>query len=316
MAKIRKVRIDRILLLLLISVSLIGLFVFGISKIYNIWKNRPADDNAADPLPVKTDENVQIQLEDYSVYKDDEDELGFSFIIAVMKFDSAGETGISFDLGNLQTSEKIKLNNVSKYINQLEEKGYKTGRMNIVNVVVSNNSPYTCNIFIPYKTDSDTLRIMNGIDASWMEFDLDKNANDLSVLKFDTEQNIEIGNSNVTVSSCYISTMMLHNGEEYQIPSTLSVYTFRIHVNNAEENLIIEDARFVRDNNDEVIECLSEEYESVKVGNCLHKKLVSGDNGALFFETSSGNSDPDYKGCLMLKFSSSNNWVKISTTLE
>ena len=314
MAKRRKVRIDRILTLLLISVSLIGVFVFGGKKIYSLLKEKINNNEIVDPVPVATDENVKLSLQNYQIYKDDSNELGFSFIVAEFMF--TGDNGISYDLGNLQTSEKILLNNTAKYLNELEEKGYKTSKLNIVSNVVSADNSYVCNIFIPYKTDNDTLRLMNSIDTTWIEFDLNKNLNDLSSLKFETEQNIEVGNADITVSSCSISTMMLHNGEEYQIPSTLNIYTFRINVNKLDENLVIEDARFVRESNDEVIQCLSDEYESVKVKNCLNKKLELGENGALFFETEAAGSEPDYAGCLMLKFSSSNDWVKIPTTLE
>lgn len=314
MAKRRKLRMDRILMLMLISVSLIGVFVFGGKKIYSLLKQKMENNQITDPLPIETDKSVKASLENYQIYKDESNELGFSFIIAAFKFE--GENGISFDLGNLQTSEKILLNNTAKYLNELEEKGYKTSKLDIVNTVVSSDNSFVCNVFIPYKTGNDTLRVMNSIDTTWIEFDLNKNINDLSTLKFETEQNIEIGNADITVSSCSISTMMLHNGEEYQIPSTLNIYTFRISVNKLEDNLVIEDARFVRENNDEVIQCLSEEYESIKVGNCLNKKLELGENGALFFETEAGGSDPDYRGSLMLKFSSSNDWIKIPTTLE
>ena len=96
----------------------------------------------------------------------------------------------------------------------------------------------------------------------------------------------------------------------------MNVYTFRIHVDESASELMIVDARFVRESNDEVIECLDETYESEKVGNCLKKELVAGDNGALFFETAIIGSSPDYSGFLMLKFSNSDEWVKIPTVLE
>ncbi|MBO4920258.1 MAG: hypothetical protein J5365_08940 [Erysipelotrichaceae bacterium] len=314
MGRKRKVRIDRILMLLLITVSLIGIFVFAGKKLYSYWMEKVNQEQIVDPTPVKTDDNVVISLESYQTYKDEGNDLGFSFIVARMKFE--GENGVSFDLGNLQTSEKILLNNVAKYLNELEEKGYRTAKLELVSNVVSTENIYECNIFIPYKTDNDSIRIMNSKDTTWIEFDLNQNICDVSTLKFETEQSIEVGDASITVSSCSISTMMLHNGEEYQIPSTLNVYTFRINVNSIEENMVIEDARFVREGNDEVIQCLSEEYESVKVGNCLNKKLSLGENGALFFETNSGNQEPDYQGYLMLKFSNRNDWIKIPTTLE
>ena len=148
------------------------------------------------------------------------------------------------------------------------------------------------------------------------EFDLNKNVNDISTLKFETDQNIDIGNTNVTVSSCSVSTMMLHNGMEYQVPATMNVYTFNIHVNTIEGNVMITDARFVRESSDEVMSCMDETYESVKAANCLNKKLQIGENGALFFEASANGSGPDYSGSLMLMFSNGTDWVKIPTILE
>ena len=176
MAKRRKLRIDRILTLMLISVSLIGVFVFGGKKIYSLLKEKMNDNEIVDPVPVATDENVKLSLQNYKIYKDDSNELGFSFIVA--QFNFTGENGISFDLGNLQTSEKIILNNTAKYLNELEEKGYKISKLNIVNNVVSVENSYACNLFIPYKTDNDSLRVMNSIDTTWTEFDLNKNIND------------------------------------------------------------------------------------------------------------------------------------------
>ena len=316
MAKRRKVRADRVIILVLLVLLGIGLLGFGAYQAFSYFMNKedkPAPVNN-DPIPTETSDNVKVSLVDYEVYTGDNENLGFDFIIAELKFEGQGP--IFFDLGKLQTSEKIYLNNVSKYLNTLEEKSYRVSKLGIVNSVVSNEDSYTCKIFIPYTTDSYSLRLLNSADASMIEFDLEKNVNDLSTLTFETEQEIEVGNTNVTVSSCSVSTMMLHNGAEYQVPATMNVYTFNIHVNNVEGNVMITDARFVRASSEEVIDCMDETYESVKVGNCLGKKLTVGDNGALFFETFAGNGSPDYEGFLMLMFSNGNDWVKIPTVLE
>jgi hypothetical protein len=183
-------------------------------------------------------------------------------------------------------------------------------------MIISDQNDYTCKVFIPYTTDSYSLRLLNSVDASMIEFDLDRHINDISTLKFETEQQIEIGNTNVTVSSCSVSTMMLHNGMEYQVPATMNVYTFSINVNNVEGDVMITDAKFVRAADEEVITCMDETYESVKQVNCLGKRLVVGENGALFFETIASSGSPDYSGFLMLMFSNSNDWVKIPTVLE
>ena len=311
----RKVRYDRIIILTLAVLLTAAVLGFGVYKLLDLFLNQETEQKEVIPAAnVTTSGNIKVSLLDYSVYTGDRENLGFNFIVASLKFDS--DEPISFDLADLQTSEKIHLDAVGKYINELEEKNYRLNKLDISNVIVSNENTYTANIFIPYTTQSSTLRILNSNDASMIEFDLSKNTSDISTLKFDTQQQIEVGDTNVTVSSCFVSTMMLHNDQEYQIPSTLSIYTFVISVNKAEGNVMITDARFVAENDSEVISCLDETYESVKVANVLGKKLVEGENGALFFETRTPSGGPDYTGYLMLMFSNSNDWVKIPTILE
>ena len=320
MTKKRKIRYDRIIIFILSSIIIIGLLVFGISKLFDYFNNNNSNNNNNNIIVPNNNPNptnnsdIKVSLQDYDVYIDDSNSLGFNFIIAKVNFKS--DNNISFDLSNFQTPEKIKLNEISKYIDTLNEKGYRIDKLDFVTSINSNSNDYTCNIFIPYTSDSYSLRLYNASDASVIEFDLNNNNKDITSLKFETEQEIEVGNTNITVSSCSISTLMRHNDEDYQVPSTMNVYTFRIHVSEVEDNVKIVDARFVRESNDEVISCMDESYASEKIGNCLNKNLVVGDNGALFFETAVISDTPDYDGFLMLMFNNSNEWIKISTTLE
>ena len=318
MAERRKLRIDRLIIFLLACLILLGLLTFGMYQLFKLLFDRDSGNKPTepinDPVPVSTNEDIRINLNDYEVYLDDTDKLGFNFILADMTFKS--DQAISFDLKNLQTSEKIHLNDVAKYLNALNEKGYSVEQLQYVTSVVSDQKEYRCKIFIPYTTDSDSLRLLNSLDASLIPFDLTRNTKDITALKFDTEQKIEVGDASVKVSSSSISTMMLHNGEDYQVPSTMNVYTFRIYVEESASQLKIIDANFVRESNGDVIPCMDESYESAKIGNCLKKELVAGDNGALFFETDVIGDNPDFSGFLMLKFSNSDEWVKIPTVLE
>ena len=306
------------MILFLSGALLVGLLGFGIYKTMDYFMNKPKNNGGEiiNPQPIETSADVKVELvspDSYQVYTSDNEEIDFNFIVAELKF--TGSEAISFDLGNLRTSEKIYLNDVSKYLNVLNEKGYKVNKLGIVNTIVSQDKEYTCKVFIPFKTNSYTLRVLNSQDASMIEFNLDKNVYDISSIKFDTQQQIEVGNTNVTVSSCYVSDMMMHNDVSYN-SSALTNYTFKIYVNSVEDNVTIEDAKFIRNNTDEVLDCLGEEYRSIKDVNCLGKKLVLGDNGALFFETSAREDNPDFSGYLMLKFSNSQDWVKIPTILE
>ena len=47
-----------------------------------------------------------------------------------------------------------------------------------------------------------------------------------------------------------------------------------------------------------IISCMLEDYESVQDKNCLGKKLVEGDNGALFFEALSREDNPEDRLCI------------------
>ena len=51
-------------------------------------------------------------------------------MVAELSFDSKDK--ISFNLNDLQTSEKVSLGNVSKDLDKLEENGYKVSKLGIV----------------------------------------------------------------------------------------------------------------------------------------------------------------------------------------
>ena len=69
---------------------------------------------------------------------------------------------------------------------------------------------------------------------------------------------------------------MTHNGEEYYIPSTTKVFTFKIYVNDVDEDVSIDEAYFIKDGEDEKIECMNSEYKSMKVENIIGKTLIKG----------------------------------------
>lgn len=319
MSRRRKVRADRVIILFLSIAIIILALGFGVYKLFDLLlsgkgNSRNNKPGIVDPLLVNTSEGIKVTAGNYDVYIDDTDSLGFNFIIAELTFKADGP--VSFDLGKLQTSEKIYLNNVSKYINELEERSYRVTKLGIVNTVVSDKNEYTCKIFIPYKTDSSSLRLLNSEDQSMIEFDLFRNNNYITSLKFDSDKEIIVGDSSIRVSKSYISTMMTHNGEEFDA-SGLNYYTFDIYVEKLENNnLKITDAIFIRDYDNSQRSCLDNDYESIKTKNCLNKTLVLGDNGALFFEFGGNDSNGNLDGTLMIKLSNSDEWIKIPTSLE
>ena len=208
-------------------------------------------------------------------------------------------------------NEKIKRVVIKRQYTNNEPENKNKEKNNIIN----DGKEYICKIFIPYTTNNYSLRLLNSQDASMIEFDLETHITDITSIKTDTEQDIVVGNTNVTVSSCFVSDIMLHNGEEI-IGSALTYYTFRINVSKVEGNVMITDARFVRNSSGDEPELCDSGYKAINIENCLGKRLVEGDNGALFFYTSSKEENPDLSGYLLLMFSNSQDWVKIPTVLE
>ena len=106
--KKRKVRVDRIIILILTLILVLGILGFGVYKIIELFSN----DKQIETKPVETIDGTRLSLNDYTIYYDDTNDLGFNFIIANITF--SNDKNISYDLSNLQTSEKIFLNNISK----------------------------------------------------------------------------------------------------------------------------------------------------------------------------------------------------------
>lgn len=314
MAGKRKIRIDRVIILILAAILILGALGFGLYKFFGLLFDDSNSNNEKIPT-VETVDGVNISLVDYTVYVDDTDSLGFNFIIAKLKFTSTEP--ISFDFVNLQTSEKKSLNDINTYIQLLEEKGYKLNDLDISRVIDSNETSVEANVFIPYTTDSTSLQVYNLKNPSTnISFALDVNNKIVTSLKFDTDADIIVDNTSLHVSSSFISTRMKHNDEEYEIPSSVKVFTFIITADSIDDNVSIVDAYFIKDGEENKISCMSNEYKSNRVENVIGRKLSLGENGALFFETYSMDDNPDYKGILMIKLSNSNDWLKVATVLE
>ncbi len=321
MTKTRRIRFDRLIAAAVAGILLFTVLVFGMYRLIDLLFSgnypdifgKKDKDVIVNPEPVKTNQNIRLQLLDYAVYKDDSDELGFSFIIARMEF--SDDEPVSFDLSNLQTSEKIHLNDVAAYLNKLKDKSYDIDKLGIMTSVSGKEDRAVAGIFIPFTTESSSLRVLNSLDASMIEFDLTENVNDMSCLKFETDDQIDADSCGISISSAFISDVMLHNGEGYKVPSTMSIYTFSICLDSSEKDMVITDACFVRDRTNEVIKCMGSDYASAEIGNALDEDLQLGENGALFFEVNE-NGGPDFAGCLMIKLNGNSDWIKIRTDKE
>ena len=313
MAKKNKVRIDRLLVVILTVLLILGILFLGVyylvDKLSN--NNKNSNNNKIDPVVVTTD-GIKVSLNNYEIYEDDTGDLGFNFIIAELNFEA--NEPISFELKNLQTSEKINLSDISATLNKLELAGYDISKLGINTVgVKSEENKTTAKILIPYNTDSYNIAIYNSLDASKIEFDLTKNAIPATTLKLsNSNTEIEVGSTKVSVTNAYISDFMVHNDEPYEIASSQRVYTFEITVTEAQEDVSITDATFIEKGTSDEIKCMSKEYRAIDMENILGKDLTVGTKAGLFFVVVS-DQDTVNGGTLLIKFSNSDKLVEIST---
>lgn len=309
MARKKRVRIDRIIILVLIAILVLGVLGFGVYKLFGLLFKEEGTHNIKQPTVTETTNDIKVTLKDYVVYQDDTGYLGFNFIIANLSFEA--EEPVSFELKNLQTSEKISLDDTKKYLNKLELAGYSLDKMEInTSGIKSTENKCDAKVFIPYNTDSSNLSVYNSINASRLEFDLSKNNVAATILKLnDQDTEIEVGSTKVTVTNAFISSFMLHNNDKYELGTSQKVYSFEIMVSDSNENAKIVDAIFIEDGTSEEIHCLSSEYKAIDMDNIIGLDLTSGTNGGLFFVVVS-NDNEVHNGTLLIKFSNEDKWIE------
>ena len=309
MSKKRKVRYDRLLLLILIAIVLVFIIVLGIIKIV-----RSSDTSINKTTDTPTNEtivadDVSIELLSYKTYLDIDNTLGFNFVVAELKFSS--NEAISYDLNNLITNQSIKLNDILNYKKTIEVKDFNFTSLNTTVDIVSDQNEYTCKVFIPY-TGSDNITLTDTISGKSFMIDTSKNQDNIdSIQNKNTSNEINTSDYNLTVSSSYISDMMTRNGESYN-SSMLCIYTFNIKVVSITNGIKVTSASYTKNSDGENYGALDDTFNSVKINNILNKTLSVGDEYALFFEVySNPDETQDFAGKLTLNFSDGS-----STTID
>lgn len=323
MAKKRQVKTSRLILVIFGSILAALIVVAGVYGISRLISDIIDDDNSNNSEqnvePVKPTEDVstndiEIIKGDYKVYEDDTDKLGFNFLVAELTFKA--ENSINFDLNKLQTSEKINLGDVDKYLNKLTDNGYNISKLNITSKIQSQENKYTCYVFIPYTTDSITLGVYNLIDTSRIDYDLTKNVNVVTSLKVETEEEIVIDETSISVLGSYEADMMFHNDEQYPLAGNVRVYAFSLNINSVDAKTnVIESAQFIPDGSGNTYKALDEGYKDSSFDNVINKELHEGDRYALYFEIYSAN-DVSYDGKLIVRFKNNDKLVELSTTMQ
>lgn len=308
MNKKRKIRYDRLILLILIALVLIAIIVMGIIKI-----TQSIDSNDKNTI-IPTDETIEsddisIELVSYKTYLDIDDTLGFNFVVAELKFSS--NEAISYDLNNLITNQSIKLNDILNYKKTIEVKDFNFTSLNTTVDIVSDQNEYTCKVFIPY-TGSDNITLTDTISGKSFMIDTSKNQDNIdSIQNKNTSNEINTSDYNLTVSSSYISDMMTRNGESYN-SSMLCIYTFNIKVVSITDGIKVTSASYTKNSDGENYGALDDTFNSVKINNILNKTLSVGDEYALFFQVYSNPDEvQDFTGKLTLNFSDGS-----STTID
>ena len=308
MNKKRKIRYDRLILLVLIALVLIAIIVMGIIKITQSIDSN--DKNTITPTDeIIESDDISIELVSYKTYLDIDNTLGFNFVVAELKFSS--NEAIRYDLNNLITNQSIKLNDILNYKKTIEVKDFNFTSLNTTVDIVSDQNEYTCKVFIPY-TGSDNITLTDTISGKSFMIDTSKNQDNIdSIQNKNTSNEINTSDYNLTVSSSYISDMMTRNGESYN-SSMLCIYTFNIKVVSITDGIKITSASYTKNSDGENYGALDDTFNSVKINNILNKTLSVGDEYALFFQVYSNPDEvQDFTGKLTLNFSDGS-----STTID
>lgn len=311
----RKLNVLRLVLVLLILIALIGALYFGVKFAINVFDNNNNTNETTDTVKVSdSNEEVKIEIVDYSVYIDENSELGFNIILADLKFTSA-KTTIYYDLFNLSTAERINLGSLTYYEEKLNELGIDLNSLEYVKEVRDDNTNSVVKkVLIPYSSAKGILKVYNG---EVLNFDLTKNNKTIESLKPYNDINetiIDSDDFNITVYDSYIQDFMFKDGQKAQYPSTIDIYTFELQVNKvSKENVSITSATFIPEGTTTVHEALDASYTSNDLDNIINKELKENEKDGLFFAiTNTNDSIASFDGKLIIKFSD-NTQIEIST---
>ncbi|MBQ1810365.1 MAG: hypothetical protein II016_04485 [Erysipelotrichaceae bacterium] len=310
----RKVRLDRLALVVLLGVGLIIALYMGI-KAFFPDKTKPGGNT--DPTPSATSETVpgtfKMTLMDYEVYQDDD--LDFDFAIARVRFED--EKPLEFDLSRFETDQGLRLSEVSSYVKALEDRSLYLGKNNVVYEVVSKERTGMFALLIPYKKGSDTIKVTDTVSKQEFTLDLKQNIHNASDLKYQTGGDIKGDKFDIYISDAFITDILSSGGEEYTYPSTIKVYTFKLNVNSIEGgNVSIVSAVFAPNGSEERFEALDGSYSSIKAGetSLIGKPLSPGTSGVLFFEIYNPEEEGiTYEGKIYLQLSDRAEQIEITT---
>lgn len=296
-----------ILLLVLIALVLVLIFKNGINLDKEVKEEVFEQDSTNQPENLN--DVVRISCNKYDVYFDDDNKLGFNFIIAELDFTNANGS-LYYDLSNLTSSEKIKLNSVEYYLSKIKEYNYDIKKFDLLDVQFSSEGGnLRGNVFVPFLENYNEICIYNG---EVIKFDLTKNRHSINELFYDVQtEDIKTDKYDITVSNSYLENEFVTvTGEQFMCPLAL---VFELTVNElSNSNVYIENAKFIPDGalSGFEINILPNDVNTLKIQNIINKKLKVGDKYGLFFQVSE---QTNTNGIIMIKFSDSDKWLELST---
>ena len=323
MAKRRKVKVGRLILLILIIVAFALALVFGFKYLFS---NKDEKDNSIREEEIvekeekqeeevkeekEEEKSLKIELVDYECYPNLD--FDFDFIIAKVKFTS--NMAIDYDLSRAKTSEGLSLDKVQEYIDKLKDKSYFVSSKNIDSRISSNDTTYTGNIFIPYTTDDRLVKVDFG-DSNILEFNVEENYHDLKELYSDGGVKVENKEYDIFIADA-IESYSLYEGNNFvDIPSSMKLYSFIVDVKSIEKGISLKEAKYVFDGIE--YQALPKEYFTDNAqNNMFNGTLESGKSYSLIFRVMSQDTNKIiYDGELLIKLSNEDKWIKIPLKLN
>lgn len=296
--KKRRVRYDHLILLILLFILLILGTFFALKALFSDEEDKPNNNNQNIIIDNST---MTIELINYEVYKDINDDLGFNFIVAELNFKD--DKAIDYDLNNLITDEKIIVKDIFEYQKKMNINNYDYDALKTTLDITSNQNELKARVFIPYIDERNLVILTDSISGKSFSINANNNLKNIDDIKYKSSSSeIRTSSYKFKISNNYISTTMLHNNESYD-SSMLAVYTFDLTVEEIKDDIRIVSATFIQDDTNESWEALDASYSSIKRENIINKELNINDTYALFFEVYSNNNEkPRYEGKIDLKF--------------
>ena len=274
--------------------------------------------------PEVSDELINIDLIDYDVYE--LEGISFNFVIATIRIQGDDE-GINIDLGNFVTSDNISLNDVDYYVNELESHSLYLSKENVWFDLVSNESEYFVNIFIPYDNkQQQKLEVLVNIDDNEsLKFNLDQKINTNDNLYYEAEDIISDGETYQMVLSKAFNitgddiTRIYEDGykENFLYPATAELYAFKVKaVSLFGDSVEIESAKYIVNDSNNEFEAMNSQFTSMKYNNIIGKIIEEEEEGILLFMTLNPEQEPiTYNGKLKLKLVGEEEYITINVDL-